>query len=114
MFQIALASRATSGHYAPVAEFLIRTTDSHEWPAFRDPFDSVLIPAGSDFRAIEGWGDFRMATGDTVVAFSGEEVGWQVTVEGPMTAERAETLVGIVTEQIGQSYGEPCEWLRLA
>lgn len=96
-----------------LAEFLIRTTESHEWPAFRDPMADVLIPKGSNFAAIEGWGDFRMAGTDAVVAFSGEEVGWQVIVEGSISAERAEALVGVVTEQISRSYGEPCEWLRL-
>jgi hypothetical protein len=56
----------------------------------------VLTPVGLECRPVEGWGDFHLRCGDASIAFSGEDVGWQVTVDG---LENADALVARVTER---------------
>ncbi len=101
-------------HNGPVREYLIRTAGTHEWPALhRGRLAEVLLPAGFGCEQVEGWGDFRMRCGAAVVAFSGEQPGWQVSVEGPMPDAECERLVITLTRQIEQAAGERCEWLQI-
>ena len=53
-----------------------------------------------------------MACDETTIAFSGEDMGWHVIVDGPMTEKDANRLVEVVTRQIGVEVDERCEWLR--
>ena len=95
-----------------VNEYLIRTRDSHEWPAFhRDRHAEVLLPAGFGCLPVEGSGDFRMQCGQVEISFSGEDTGWQVTLEGNLP--NADELMTQLTRQIVAAVGEPCEWLPL-
>ena len=95
-----------------MSEYLIRTSGSHEWPAFhRDRRTEVLLPAGFDCLPVEGWGDFRMQCGQVEISFSGEDTGWLVTVEGDLP--HADELIGKLTRRIAAAAGEPCEWLPL-
>jgi hypothetical protein len=71
------------------------------------------MPAGLGCTQIEGWGDFRMRCGDAEIAFSGEEVGWQVVVHGALSSP-AETLIERITQQVSRACGVPCEWIRIA
>jgi hypothetical protein len=59
----------------------------------------------------EGWGDFRMMCSGSTIAFSGEEVGWQVSIEEPMDERDADALIAAVTEQVERASGDACEWL---
>jgi len=96
-------------------EFLIRTTETHEWPAFhRDNLVDVFAAPGSGCSPIEGWGDFRVRLGDTEISFSGEEVGWQVAFEGTVDQERATQLMAEFTSRVSSAAGEPCEWIQIA
>lgn len=61
---------------------------------------------------VEGWGDFRMQCGQAQIAFSGEDGGWQVIVEGHL--DKADELMERLTGQIATAVGEPCEWLPLS
>jgi hypothetical protein len=79
----------------------------------RDRLAGVLLPAGFGCEQSDGWSDFRMRSGVTVVAVSAEEPGCQVSVEGPMPDDECERLVIALTQQIEQAAGEPCEWLRI-
>lgn len=91
-------------------EYLIRTADTHEWPAVHS---EVLSPTGFDCAPVDGWGDVRLRCGVTEVAFSGEEVGWQISFDGPMADDDTDRFVTTVTSQVEQAVGQPCEWLRI-
>lgn len=96
-------------------ESLIRTADTHEWPAFhRDNLAEVFAAPGSGCVPVEGWGDFPVRWGDTEISFSGEEVGWQVTVEGSPDQEDAAALVEAMTRRVERVAGEPCEWIQIS
>jgi hypothetical protein len=102
----------TIRHDGAVFEYLIRTVITHELPAFPDGLlAEILVPAGFGCEQADGWGDFRMRYGPTEIAFSAEDPGWQVTVEGPMPDTDREGLVTTIPEQLGQATGQPCEWL---
>ena len=60
-------------------EFLIRTRSGHDWPAVRrDRLVEVLTPAN--------W------RGQAEIAFSAEDTGWLVLINGPMEPEAAQRL----------------------
>ena len=95
-----------------VTEYLIRTSETQEWPAFdRGRVREVLTPRGFECSATKGWGDYRLRCENAEVAYSGEERGWQVTVEGDLP--NADRFIAQVTAQVADAAGEPCEWLRL-
>jgi len=96
-----------------VREFLIRTSAHHGWPAFhRDRMPEVLQPKGWASERVDGPGDFRVRTDGAQVSYSGEEVGWQVVIDGDMSG--AEDWIEQVTQQVTAAVGEPCEWLELS
>lgn len=72
----------------------------------------VLRPSGWDSEPVEGGGDFRVRTDGVEISYSGEEVGWQVVIEGDLP--RTEDWIAQVTRQIAAAAGEPCEWLELS
>jgi hypothetical protein len=75
-----------------VIEFLIRTRNDHEWPAMpTDRMAQVLTPAGWDCVVVSGWADHRLRGGDTEISFSGEPVGWQVSIEDSAPGHRPAT-----------------------
>ncbi|MGB8860351.1 MAG: hypothetical protein WCC60_13880 [Ilumatobacteraceae bacterium] len=95
-------------------EYNIRTKENREWPrVHRDLLPSVLMPEGFGCAPADGWGDFRMTCSGSTITFSGEEIGWQVSVEGSMGERDADALIAAVTEQVEQASGEACEWLAI-
>lgn len=95
-------------------EYLVRTADTHEWPAVhRDQAQRVLSPDGFDCAWVDRPGDVRLRCRATEVAFSGEDAGWQVSFEGDMADEDTDRFVAAVTRQVERAVGEPCEWLRI-
>jgi len=72
---------------------------------------SVLQPEGMSSEPIEGDGDFRVRAAGAEISYSGEEVGWQVTVYGDLAD--TEAWIEQVTRQVTAAAGEPCEWLEL-
>jgi hypothetical protein len=95
-----------------VAEYLIRTAEAHDLPLFdRERNAAVLTPARFACTPIEGWGDFRTRCGDAEVAYSGEDAGWQVIIEGSLPDP--DRFIAQVTAQVADAVGESCEWLRL-
>lgn len=95
-----------------VADYIIRTSDTQDWPAVHvDRQAQVLLPEGHGCEQADGWGDFRMMCGGTTVTFSGEMNGWQVVVEGPMARDAADALIEVVTRQIEAEVGVACEWV---
>lgn len=106
-------SRNAAVYRASMAEYLIRTARTHEWPSFRQDLAEVLVPAGFECTPIEGWGDFRMKCGDAEISFSGEEVGWQVVVEGSLVSISAAVLVEAIARQVAHACGEACEWIQI-
>lgn len=71
---------------------------------------SVLLAEGWASEPIDGEGDFRARVEGIEIAYSGEEVGWQVVVDGDLP--RAEDWMAQVTEQVAVAAGEACEWLE--
>ncbi len=51
-----------------------------------------------------------MPCGDAVLAFSGEESGWQVVVEG---GDDVDALIEALTQRIADEVGQPCYWVNL-
>jgi hypothetical protein len=93
-----------------MSEYLIRTEDG-DWPAIhKDRLAAVLTPPGSGCQVEPGWGDFRMRCGGAVLAFSGEDSGWQVVVEGE---DQVDALTEALTERIAAEVGQPCYSVNL-
>ena len=46
------------------------------------------------------------------MAFSGEDVGWQIVFEGDTEGHDTDSLVASVANQLAQFAGEPMEWIR--
>ncbi|MCX4473083.1 hypothetical protein OOK41_22710 [Micromonospora sp. NBC_01655] len=96
-------------------EYLIRTRDDHDWPAIsKDRMAQVLTPSGWGCSVASGWGDHRLRCGDTEISFSGEPVGWQASIEGPMTTDMATRLLAAVATQIEREVHQPIEWIRIS
>jgi hypothetical protein len=111
------AARAFGGtdeHDGPVPEYLIRPVGRAEWvPVPRDRLADVLVPQGCGARVIPGWGDLRVQIDRCEMAFSGEEVGWQVLFDG-VAGPDTDSLVAQVADQLAVFAGEPMEWVRYA
>lgn len=77
--------------------------------------DVVVAPTVKEpVQVVPGWGDHRLRCGDTEISFSGEPVGWQVSIEGPMPAEVAAQLAAVVAAQIEQEIHETIEWIQIS
>ncbi len=108
------AGVVTFGTMNHMIEFLIRTRGDGGWPAIhRDRMPQVLTPAGWDCAGVPGWGDYRLRCGDTEISFSGEPIGWEVSVEGPMPADVATKLVVAVAAQIEREVNQAVEWIQV-
>ena len=95
-------------------EYLVRTSDAHDWPSFATDLAAVFVQPGSGCAPIDGWGDFRMRRSAAEVSFSGEEVGWQVSIEGPMDDATVGALLAQITERVGEASGQACEWIQIS
>lgn len=95
-----------------MAEYLIRTKDG-DWPAIHaDRLAAALAPEGSGCQPVLGYGDLRLTCGAATVAFSGEDSGWQVSVDG-IGEHEADRLVEVFTQRVSVESGQPCTWLGL-
>jgi hypothetical protein len=93
-------------------EFLIRTVSRKDWPAFHsDLMGTVLVPVNATAQRVDGQGDFCVRFGSAEISYSGEEVGWQVTISGELAD--ADKWVDQVTLQVSVAAGESCEWVDL-
>jgi len=102
-------------HDVTAVEFLIRTQDSHPWPAIpRDRISQVLTPRDWDCAQVVGWGEHRLRCGETEISLSGEDVGWHVAFDGPIALDAAERFVAAVTAQVQQEVRETVEWIQIS
>jgi hypothetical protein len=77
-----------------MTEYLIKNADGSGWPAVhKDALAAVLAPKGWESEEIAGWGDHRIRLGGAEISSSGEEVGWQVTVEGELPAAEENAII---------------------
>ncbi len=96
-------------------EYLIRTRDTHEWPGFsKVELADVFMPPGIGCVQVDGSGDFRMRYEAAEVSFSGEEVGWQVSIDSPIDTVTADRLLALLTNRVGDAHGEECEWIQIS
>jgi hypothetical protein len=92
-------------------EDLIRPRDrAARIPIPADDLAQVLTPRGWDCEVIDGWGELRIRVDNAELAFSGEDVGWQVIVEGDLSRDAAGTIVAAITKQIEQACGVQPGW----
>jgi hypothetical protein len=97
-----------------VIEYIIRTAGEHAWPAVhRDRLAAVLTPAGSDWSATDGWGDYRLRRGDTEISFAGDMVGWLVSFDGPISDAEAHRLIEVIASQIETEVGESIDFVQV-
>jgi hypothetical protein len=98
-----------------VIEYLIRNVGDKGWPGVhRDRLSIVLTPVDGGWVPIDGWGDHRLRRGETEVSFSIEEVGWQVSFEGPIGESDAQHMIDAVAGQVQQEVGEPVEVVQIS
>lgn len=91
-------------------EYLIRAADGSGWiPIHRKRLPDVLLPRGWNARQSDGWGDFRIEVDGAQIAFSGEDPGWQVVIEGDMDPATADKLLETLRAQIEAATGTPAE-----
>lgn len=92
-------------------EYLIRATDGSGWiPVRQERLSSVLVPNKRHARLVEGWGEVRFSLAGIEFSFSGEEVGWQVAVEGETNADLADAVIGEISDQLRLESGQEATW----
>ena len=95
-------------------EYLIRPEDRAEWiPVHVDDMTRVFTPAGWNAIAIAGCGENRFRIDDAEIYFSGEDVGWHVSVEGSVEPATADAIVDRVAKQLAEYSGGPTKWTCL-
>ncbi len=95
-------------------EYLIRPVEGHDWiPVAADALAQVLTPAGWDVHVVPGLGSHRVSVDGVEVAFSDDQVGWQVSVEGQLSHDRADALVDTVARQLAAHAGVATTWVLL-
>ena len=77
-----------------------------------DLFD-VLAPEGWTSSPAAGWGDLRISVAHGEVAFSWEEPGWHVIVEGRIPDDEAERMIGQIAAQLTAATGQPTRTTRI-
>lgn len=97
---------------AAVREYLIRPAGRADWIAVpMDDMNRVLTPGGWNAEVVPGWADHRIRVSDIEVSFSGEDVGWHLSVEGEMDPAAADALIQTVADQLATYSGEPTRWI---
>ena len=92
-------------------EYLVRATNGSGWIAVKqDRLNVVFVPDRTGASVIEGWGEMRFAYAGMEFAVSGEEVGWQIVVEGQIDASIADGIVAQLTDQLGRESGHEASW----
>jgi hypothetical protein len=96
-----------------VPEYLIRAAGPSSWPAIpKSRLPEVLGPRGYGCEEASGPGDLRLRLGSCEMAFSAEDVGWQVCFEGDTTGQDTDAVVSQVAQQVGEFTGASAEWVR--
>jgi hypothetical protein len=96
----------TFSRYTIMSEYLIRRTDG-EWfdlPVSR--FHEALRPSSFPAERIEGWGDYRIQVEGVEIAFSYEDPGIHVNIEGALPAQVADRIVNEIRENIERVTGQ--------
>jgi hypothetical protein len=87
-------------------EYLIRRTDGEWFDLEYSRFGDALRPSSFSAESIEGWGDHRIRTEGVEVAFSYEDPGIQVTVEGSLPPAVADQIVDEIRQNIERVTGQ--------
>jgi hypothetical protein len=96
-----------------MAEYLIRATGPSSWPAVpQSRLPEVLAPRGYNFEKISGPGDLSLRLGSCEMAFSAEDVGWQVCFAGDTAGQDTDAVVSQITQQVEEFTGGSAEWVR--
>ena len=70
------------------------------------------MPRGCDVRPSTGWGDLHLQGDGYEIAYSGEDVGWQVIFEGDLANVDTDELVAQIARQLEDFTQVATEWLR--
>lgn len=68
------------------------------------------MPDRPGTSVVAGWGEVRFAYAGMEFAISGEEVGWQIVVEGQIDAAMADAIIAQVTDQLRRESGQDSSW----
>jgi hypothetical protein len=95
------------------SEYLIRPASPDGWLAIpASALAEVLTPRGYDLRAGPGFGDLHLQAAGYEIAFSGEDPGWQVTLDGDIAHLDSDELVAQIARQVQDFTGTATEWVR--
>lgn len=98
----------------PEAGYLIRPSSHEGWleiPA--SSLAEVLTPRGYPTEPGDGFGDLHLRATDYEISFSGEDPGWQVSVDGDIAHLNTDELIAQVARQIEDFTGTATEWIRI-
>ena len=95
------------------AEYLIRPASHDGWLEIHvNSLADVLTPNGFDVQPSPGWGDLHLQGEGYEVSFSGEDAGWQVTLNGDLANLDTDELVAQVARQIEDFTHTATKWVR--
>jgi hypothetical protein len=98
----------------PEAEYLIRPSSHDGWlgiPA--NSLAEVLTPRGYGAEPGAGFGDLHLHATGYEISFSGEDPGWQVSIDGDIAHLDTDELVARVARQIEDFTGSATEWVQV-
>lgn len=88
------------GHDGKVREYLVRAEDGQFLVIPSADLGEALHPPGRSCHPVEGPGDYRYRCGEAEVSVSFEDPGVQLTIDGALDDQEADTLVGSIVEQM--------------
>jgi hypothetical protein len=73
----------------------------------------VLAPRGYRTKPGDGFWDLHLRAADYEISFSGEDPGWQVSVDRDIAHLNTDELIAQVARQIEDFTGTATEWIRI-
>jgi hypothetical protein len=89
-----------------MAEYLIRRTDGDWFDLLPRQYSEALRPSSHPIEQVAGWGDYRIRMHGAEIAFSFEDPGIQVIIEGELGAATADTVVAQICQNIERVTGQ--------
>ena len=88
-----------------MSEYLLRSVDDDWFDLPADQLPEVLRPNTIESSPVTGWGDHRIAVEGAEIAFSYEDPGIQVIIEGTIPETIARRIIEEVLANVERSTG---------
>ncbi len=94
-------------------EFLIRPVHAKWFELSQADWPLVMHPNTVPYRAVSGWGNYRITVEGVEISFSDEDPGIQVTFYGELPADVTDSIVKQIVANIKDRTGEESRIVEL-